>query len=61
MSELIDRVKCFLNRHRGKKVGTGKVIVTAKRNKFQEPIPGVWDVFKCQRPNCKEKYAEPVK
>ena len=59
MKSLIDRVKCLLNHHQGKKIGEGQVMATAKRNKPLEPIPGVWAVFKCQR--CKETYAEPVK
>lgn len=61
IGELINRFKCILSHHQGKKVGEGQIIVMDKRNKPEEPIPGIWEVFECQRDKCKETYAELLK
>lgn len=51
----INSILCFLGFHKGKDIGKGHVIVLCKRNKPQEPIPGLWEVKKCLI--CKEVYA----
>ncbi len=57
---LLDKfTRCLIGscRHRGDVFGTGRIIVTDKKNKPQVSINGFWDVRRCEK--CGEPFAEP--